>query len=432
LEIDFMTGIRLRSCVGAMRAQFALATAILFCSALVAKSDYRLGVDDVLEISVAGIPDLKQRVMVQADGTISFPLLGVVKVARLLPSEAQTKIQTGLAAKVFRQRAPDGRETTVIIEADQVTATVADYRPIFVNGDVSKPGQQSYRPRMTVREAVALSGGYDLMRFRMDRNPFMESSDLRSEYEAQWTRFLKEQVRAWRIRTELGQQAEFDKSMLTQVPIGRSTIASIVSLENDQLDARKADFDREKDYLNGVVKQTSEHVKVVSEQLKKEEEGLRVDEQDLQRVSDLFGKGNTPIMRVTDARRALLLSSTRKLQTASQLMQLQKQSADVSRQLQHLDDQRKIDLLNDLQEGSVRLSEIRSKLRSIDEKLQYTGTVKSQLTRGGGPKPEILVVRRTDDGRERIVADEDFDLQPGDVVEVSLREPAGDLSLSSK
>ena len=427
-----MTSNRLCSRAGVMCAQLGFAIAILFCSVPVAKCEYRLGIDDVLEISVAGVPELKQRVMVQVDGTISFPLLGTVKVARLSPSEAQAKIQAGLAAKVFRQRAPDGRETTVIIEADQVTATVADYRPVFVNGDVARPGQQSYRPLMTVREAVALSGGYDLMRFRMDRNPFMESSDLRSEYEAQWARFLKEQVRAWRIRTELGEQAELDKSMLTQVPIGRSTIASIVSLENDQLDARKADYDREKDYLTGVVKQTGEHITVVSEQLKKEEEGLRADEQDLQRVSDLFSRGNTPIMRVTDARRALLLSSTRKLQTSSQLMQLQKQSADVSRQLQRLDDQRKIDLLADLQEGSVRLSEIRSKLRSIDEKLQYTGTVRSQLARGGGAKPEIVVVRRTDDGRDRIVANEDFDLLPGDVVEVSLREPTGDVSLSTK
>ena len=42
-----------------------------------------------------------------------------------------------------------------------VVATVVEYRPIYVNGDVSKPGEHPFRPQMTVRQAVALSGGYD-------------------------------------------------------------------------------------------------------------------------------------------------------------------------------------------------------------------------------------------------------------------------------
>lgn len=423
-----MITIRLLSPVGAC-TRVMLAAAILLCSGWAAQSQskYRLGIDDVLEISVAGIPELKQRVTVQPDGTISYPLLGTIQVAGLLPSEAAAGIRSGLAAKAFRQRSPDGRENVVIIDPDQVTAAVVEFKPVFVNGDVAKPGQQSYRPQMTVREAVALSGGYDMMRFRMDRNPFIESSDLRSAYETQWGEFVKEQIRAWRIRTELGQKSDLDKSALMNAPIRRSTIAEIVGLENEQLDARKTDYDREKAYLQQVVKQTEGHIKVTSAQLQKEEEGLKADNEDLQRVSELFSKGNIPITRVTDARRALLLSSTRKLQTASQLMQLEKQFNDYSRQLQRLDDQRKVDLLKELQEGSVRLNEVRAKLRSIDEKLQYTGTVKSQLTRGGGVKPEIVVVRKTENGRDRLGADEDFELQPGDVVEVSLHEPTGEL-----
>src|SRR5262245_25997267 len=203
---SLMTTIRLLSSVGAC-TRVMLAAAMLLCSGVAAQSQskYRLGIDDVLEISIAGIPELKQRVTIQPDGTISYPLLGTIQVAGLLPSEAAAGIRSGLAAKAFRQRSPDGRENIVIIDPDQVTAAVVEFKPIFVNGDVAKPGQQSYRPLMTVREAVALSGGYDMMRFRMDRNPFIESSDLRSAYETQWGEFVKEQIRAWRIRTELGQ-----------------------------------------------------------------------------------------------------------------------------------------------------------------------------------------------------------------------------------
>ena len=163
-------------------ARSLLIVAALLCSITPAKAEYRLHVGDVIEISVARIPELKQRVPVQLDGTISFPLLGAIAVAGLPPAEVQAKVQAMLAAKVFRQRTSDGRENSVAIEPDEVTATVVEYRPIYVNGDVTKPGEQVYRPLMTVRQAVALSGGYEVMRLRMI-NPILETADLRGEYE---------------------------------------------------------------------------------------------------------------------------------------------------------------------------------------------------------------------------------------------------------
>jgi len=92
----------------------AFAASVLLLSISSARSEYRLDVGDSLDVAVAGIPDLKQRVPIQDDGTISFPLLGTVKVSGLSPSEASVKIKTGLAAKVFRQRAPDGRDVVTI------------------------------------------------------------------------------------------------------------------------------------------------------------------------------------------------------------------------------------------------------------------------------------------------------------------------------
>jgi len=34
---------------------------------------------------------------------------------------------------------------TVLLTADEVTLSVAEYRPVYVNGDVAKPGQQTFR-----------------------------------------------------------------------------------------------------------------------------------------------------------------------------------------------------------------------------------------------------------------------------------------------
>lgn len=403
--------------------RWMIAATMLLWSASTSQAEYRLDVDDVVEIAVAGVPDLKQRVTVQVDGTISFPLLGTLPIRGLTATEVRTKIQAALATKVFRTRSPDGRENVIVIEPDQITAAVVEFRPIFVNGDVSKPGQQPYRPLTTVRQAVALAGGYELMRFRMANNPFLESADLRSEYDARWTEFIKEQARLWRLKTELGSKSEFDQRVLTGAPVPRSKVAEIMSTEAQQLEMRRTDQQREKAFLQNGIKQASAQIKILTEQQEKEEQGVQADIQELQKVTELYGKGSLPSPRVVDARRAVLLSATRKLQTNAQLMQAQKLQDDLSRQLERLEDQRKMDLLRELQDATVKLSELSATLQSVEEKLRFTGIVKSQLVRGKGAKPDITIVRRTESGYTHITADEDFELSPGDVVEIALREP---------
>jgi polysaccharide export outer membrane protein len=106
-------------------------------------------------------------------------------------------------------------------------------------------------------------------------------------------------------------------------------------------------------------------------------------------------------------------------------MQVKKQQDEVTRKLAKLDDQRRLDLLRELQDTSVKLNQIREKLQSVGEKLQYTAMVRSQLVRGASSTPEIAIIRKGEKGQERIVASEDTELQPGDAVEVSLRYQDG-------
>jgi polysaccharide export outer membrane protein len=272
-----------------------------------------------------------------------------------------------------------------------------------------------------VRQAVALSGGYEIMRFRTNNNPFLESSDLRSEYESLWTEFAKEQAHVWRLRTELGTTDSPDQRILREAPIASSVLLQIANLEDEQLKSRQSDYDREKAFLQSAVKLTDTQIAVLSEQLQQEDQGVKEDTQDLQRITELLGKGSVTVPRLTDARRALLLSSTRKLQTTALLMLQRRQRQDSARQLERLDDQRKVTLLHELQDAGVKINQIRARLQAVAEKIQYTALVRSQFVRGSGEKPEIAVVRSGPTSRERFIAEEDTELQPGDVVEVALR-----------
>jgi polysaccharide biosynthesis/export protein len=404
--------------------KWALAAVGLTISVTQANAEYRVSIGDVLEVAVAGVPELRHRAAVQMDGNISLPLVGMLPVAGLPLPQIRTKIGAALASKVFRQRTPDGREAVVVIDANEVTTVVAEYRPVYVNGDVSKPGEYPYRPAITARQLVAVAGGYDIMRMRMN-NPYLESADLRSEYGSLWTELAKEQARMWRIKSELGEGTQLNPGVLTDMPIARSAISEIVNAETEYLKTKQSDYRQEKAFLQSGVRQGEDRVRVLSEQQKKEDEGFQSDLEELQKATDLYGKGALTSPRVTDARRAVLLSSTRKLQTSAQLMEVKKQQDELSRKLVKLDDQRRLDLLRELQDTSVKLNQIREKLQSVGEKLQYTAMVRSQLVRGASSMPEIAIIRKGEKGQERIVASEDTELQPGDAVEVSLRYQDG-------
>ena len=274
-------------------------------------------------------------------------------------------------------------------------------------------GELPFRPLMTVRQLVAVSGGYDLLRQRTD-NPVLLTADLNSEIQGHWIELARAEVRILRLKAALGGKDLIEAEHLTPSPVPSNRIKEIVGLESDQLRADKSDYEREKSYLNRSIKQADEQVKVLAAQEAKEEQGTQADIEELKKVEEMFGKGALPSPRVTDARRAVLLSSTRKLQTGAQLMEVKKRQDDYARQLERLDDQRRIKLLQELQDTRVALSHTQVKLQGTGEKL-------SHLARGHEFRPDVSIVRTGEKGREVIVTNEDFELQPGDVVEVVLR-----------
>lgn len=98
-----------------------------------------------LTIKVQGYPDLSGEYRVNADATISIPVIGRVSVA----SSDASKLERTLAERVTNVA---GREAFVTVE-------IAQYRPIFVSGYVRTPGTTPWRPDMTVLHAVTMAGG---------------------------------------------------------------------------------------------------------------------------------------------------------------------------------------------------------------------------------------------------------------------------------
>ncbi|HZW26314.1 MAG TPA: polysaccharide biosynthesis/export family protein [Gallionella sp.] len=110
-------------------------------------SNYRLGSGDIISITVFEEKELSlEKIKLSDAGSISYPLLGEIKVKGLTVSELQQKVISGLKG-------------TYLINP-LVTVSVDQYRDVFVNGQVHKPGNYPYQPGLTVRKAVSIAGGF--------------------------------------------------------------------------------------------------------------------------------------------------------------------------------------------------------------------------------------------------------------------------------
>jgi polysaccharide export outer membrane protein len=121
---------------------------LLAAPAWSADNDYRMGTGDVLRITVYGQPDLTTEARVGESGSITFPLIGDVKLAGVTPAQGETEIAQRLKKGGF------------IVEPF-VSLNVVQYRgqQVSVLGRVNRPGKYPMEKISRVSDALALAGG---------------------------------------------------------------------------------------------------------------------------------------------------------------------------------------------------------------------------------------------------------------------------------
>ena len=337
-----------------------------------AVADYLVDRGDVLEISSSATPELRRRTAVSVDGRISLPLIGEISVAGLSLSELRLKVRDLLVANNIRN--------------SDVTVEIVAYRPVYVDGAVANPGPYPYRPGLTVREVVALADAYDVMQLRNGR---AEAGKLAVE-------LANQTVRVARLQAAVAGKTEIDIKHLPPGSIAPINLPELVVVQTQQLKAEQEDYENEKSYLERMIKATRE----------------------------LLQKGLVQVSRVEEQQRAISSAQGRLFDVMARATGARKDLEVLNRQQQEEGYKRKISTLQKLDETLGQLATIRAVLGATDEKLRYTGAAKPEfkpeLLRGDGQTRQFVIVRKAQDQlRQRIPADENTSLLPGDTVEVS-------------
>lgn len=110
--------------------------------------DYRVSPNDLIEVEIYEMENLKRTVRVNAAGAISLPLIGQVMVGGLTPQEIEQRI-----ASRYSERYLQNPQVSIFIKeftTDRIT----------IEGAVGRPGIFPLTGRLTLLRALALAGGF--------------------------------------------------------------------------------------------------------------------------------------------------------------------------------------------------------------------------------------------------------------------------------
>ncbi len=400
---------------------------IAFAAAGVAASaEYRIHAGDVLELSVVGVPELSSRSTVSPDGLAAFPLVDDIPAAGRTLAEVRNDLRATLSRVAAPRQTGAGIDDMVAFTPSQINLTIAEYRPIFVSGDVATPGAHAYRIEMTAREALAVAGGI----------PALEPEaalSAQAEYAAVLVDLARQQVRLERLRAEhagtgspwsaLSDPQDDAKSAQAGPEALGSAESGLVRLEAEQLHNRQEAIAAEKAFLAAAIESTQHHLALLRERREREAASLADDEFEFEKIRKLFSEGLTVASRLTDSRRNVLLSATQLLQTDASIASEELEAMELQRRIARLDETRRETLLEEMQETEAEVQSLQMRMIYLAQQVAQLG-----LGSEGNRSLEALILkihRRTNGAVSSINADLDTELKPGDVLEVTLPGPAG-------
>jgi polysaccharide biosynthesis/export protein len=113
------------------------------------QDEYRIGAQDLIEISVFQVQELTRSVRVNAHGMITLPLLGQVRAGGLTANELETVLATKLSEN--------------LLQDPQVNVFVKEFvsQRVVMDGSVVKIGAYPLSGKTTLLQVVAMAGGLD-------------------------------------------------------------------------------------------------------------------------------------------------------------------------------------------------------------------------------------------------------------------------------
>ena len=110
-------------------------------------SEYIIGAEDVLDITVWRNPDLSKQVQVRPDGRISMPIIRDITAVGKTPTQLAEEMTSKLKEYV--------QNPVVAVTLKEVNSS-----NIFVLGEIAHPGRYPLKSKTTLLQGITIAGGF--------------------------------------------------------------------------------------------------------------------------------------------------------------------------------------------------------------------------------------------------------------------------------
>lgn len=352
--------------------------------------------------------------MVGGNGRILLPLIGEIDAAGRTTAAVSSDIADRLQARAS------------LINRPEASVELIQHRPVYVIGEVDKPGQVEYRSALTVLQAVAVAGGLfrraddGLMRLERDR---IGATGALESARRELRRLLAKQARL---------DVEVDGGDTINVPASLSGFSDAVQLIEEQ----RRILDTRNEVVNSRVKSLTE----LGDLLKKEQISLdrklqvqqrQIDlaKRELSGVGSLVEKGLSVSSRQFALERTAADLESRLLDLETASLRVKQDIAKAERDIVDVRIERQARVAAEQQDNLAAIDQATARIdvavRLVDEATQVAPMLALERWKRDAGAPVYSVVRNVEGTIQEIQVDETTFLRPGDTVRVR-KVSAGD------
>ncbi len=341
-------------------------------------------------------------------GNVSVPVLGRIPVGDL--------DDVGFADLVAKRL----QQKIGLVDPPMTTVEIVQYSPIYVVGDVAKPGEYQFNTGLTVLQTLAMAGG-DLREARLFEST-ADITKLLGDIQELDDSIIRATAKIQRLEAEMSgsKQLLFDNQINASDPFA----SAILSQEQAIFAARANAVDRKAKSLVELQNLLSEEIRVLEDKIKSNDANIKSIQEQVDSTAMLVAKGALVATRQAEIERTLRSYQDDRLDITTAIMRARQSISQATRDLQALYDERQTEVTSELQSERASLVQLKVKRETSNKlMLQNLSSVGNAPRPGEEPTVTFSIMRRESGIVKEFPASETTVLLPGDVVKVSRKSP---------
>ncbi|WP_299567667.1 polysaccharide biosynthesis/export family protein [uncultured Sulfitobacter sp.] len=348
--------------------------------------------------------------VVGTDGRVMLPIIGGVAAVGKGADALADDIALALRERLGSRELP-----SVAIE-------MAAFGPVFVLGDVARPGEYAFRPGMRAMHLLALAGGYyrlsDAEGGRLELDTLRVAGSLREvEYDLATLR-----IRKARLEAEATGGESFDLPGGVTHPDGPDALRAILSREREIFDTQRESHALEVESLESSRALLERELTVLRQKLSGIGNQVAIMTEAVGNLETLMGRGLTRSPTLLNSQRALFELEARQLDAENQIFRASQSLQEVERTLTETIQRKIRENLTQLQSINAEIDQMMSRRETQRGVFAITQQASTLIGNTGTDAP-VPVFRIARDEAGVFVSETvtpDAMLRPLDTLEISL------------